>query len=134
MWEVLADEVPGGWALGSTSREGTHGVALPRRLKFGGQTVTVRDTPAWDMERNGVDGRFHGSTSLIELRTDVPTTNLRDTLLHECLHGLLYVYGIKPAMGWSEDEEEKLVGLLTPVLLALLRDNKSLVEYITAKG
>lgn len=104
---------------------------LPTGIKVGAQHLTVKTEQAEEMERDGIDGRYRGSIALIQIRGDRPIQAIRDTLLHECLHAILFIDGICSALGLNHDKEEKLVGLLTPRLLALLRDNPQLVAYLT---
>lgn len=100
---------------------------------MGGMSVRVQVVDKLTMEKMGADGQWHHNSALIELRDDINPTVQRDTLLHECLHGVLQAYGIKHAMGWDDDVEEKVIRLLSPTLLALLRDNPSLVAYLVGK-
>ena len=51
---------------------------------------------------------------------------LADTVLHEMLHACFMVSG---APGSSE-KEEKIVSILTPILLDTLRRNPDLVDYL----
>lgn len=53
-----------------------------------------------------------------------------ETLLHEVLHGCSSVVGIVDDLG--EKEEEKMVARLAPALLAVLRSNRELVDYLLA--
>jgi hypothetical protein len=55
---------------------------------------------------------------------------MRDSILHELLHCIIYETHIRKEIG-SEEDEEKLVWTLSPRILALLRDNPRLVQYLT---
>jgi hypothetical protein len=55
----------------------------------------------------------------------------RDTILHELLHCLIFQTHLRKK--FEEAEEEELVWTLSPRLLALLRDNPRLVQYLTEK-
>lgn len=57
-------------------------------------------------------------------------SGLRDTVLHEAMHAIIYLAGIKKALELDHDDEEKLVVTLTPWILALMRDNPALVEFL----
>ena len=53
---------------------------------------------------------------------------MRDTLLHECMHMVLYMTG-----HIDESGDEKLVSSVSTQLLSLMRDNKALVDYLVDK-
>ena len=53
---------------------------------------------------------------------------IRETLLHEVLHAVLYNTGIADRM--TEKTEEHLIRALSPALFVLLRDNKNFLGYI----
>lgn len=60
---------------------------------------------------------------------DRPEQGIRDTLLHEVLHAVIWTAGID--LG-DDDEEEIIVGQLSTAILDVLRRNKALVRYLTA--
>ena len=62
----------------------------------------------------------------IVLTPDQATGQLRDTLLHEVLHGIIYVTG-----GIAEGEE-KIVQQLSSTLLDTLRRNPDLVWFLVS--
>jgi len=70
----------------------------------------------------------HGHLEIV-LHPDVADTVLRETLLHEVLHAVLYVTGTSDRL--SDKAEEHLIRSLSPALFALLRDNPDLVQYLT---
>jgi hypothetical protein len=104
---------------------------LPTTLKVGPFTVQVKARPALEMDRNEAVGRFHGLSSLIEIRSDLDPTNTQDTLLHEALHAVMCCHGLRALLDLDQACEERLVAGLTPALLSLLRDNPGLVESLT---
>lgn len=65
----------------------------------------------------------------IALQPDVADMVLRETLLHEVLHAVLFNTGISDRM--TDKAEEHLVRALSPALFSLLRDNPDLVRYLT---
>lgn len=56
----------------------------------------------------------------------------RETLLHESLHAILWSAGGATLLGLDDEHEERLVTLLSPWLLAMLRDNPAVVEFLLA--
>lgn len=66
---------------------------------------------------------------LIRVDVSAPFTLTADTLLHEILHAC---WNQTPLRERDEDDEERTVTALTPLLLGVLRDNPDLVAYLTA--
>lgn len=60
---------------------------------------------------------------------DRPEQGIRETLLHEVLHAVIWTVGIDAG---DDDEEEVLVAQLSTAILDVLRRNKALVRYLTA--
>lgn len=106
---------------------------LPSSLRVGNYRFKVRGKPRAEMHRNNADGQFCAATSTILLDKEMDPVNLRDTLLHESLHAVLYAYGLGTMLDLEKEAEEKLVCGLAPALVALLRNNPLLVEALTAK-
>lgn len=52
-----------------------------------------------------------------------------DTLIHECLH---HFFRTSALTAIDSGDEEQIVNFLAPNLLAMLRDNPDLVEWLTA--
>lgn len=55
----------------------------------------------------------------------------RETVLHECLHGVFFQAGLR-LEPWHRDKvEEKIIWSIAPRILSLLKDNGELLEYLT---
>jgi hypothetical protein len=70
----------------------------------------------------------HGILEIV-LQPAVADMVMRETLLHEVLHAILFNTGLSDRM--TDKAEEHLVRALSPALFALLRDNPNLVQYLT---
>lgn len=99
----------------------------PAKVKIGGQDWAVRMVKFDD--DLSLYGRTKTREALIELANEQPATFLRDTMLHEILHACLSM--LPNAL--ADDVEEQVVRGVSPWLLAVLRDNKRLVEFLLAK-
>ena len=67
-------------------------------------------------------GTFNPFTNVITIMERAPE-QMFHTLLHECVHGMLY------ALGYHSDEhDEKLVDGLAYQLFMLVKDNKAMFE------
>lgn len=56
----------------------------------------------------------------------------RETLMHELLHVVNQVTGLR--FKWGNAKEERIVQRLSPILLELLQRNPDVVKYLTATG
>jgi hypothetical protein len=64
--------------------------------------------------------------------TDIPPHMKRQALLHELIHALLSGYEVPKGDQNSEELEHWFIRNIEETLLGALRDNKSLVAYLTA--
>lgn len=96
------------------------------RLRIGPATWRVRTAPI-DPDKLGVT---RTAKHRIHLSPAQDASSRRDTLLHECLHAIFYESGLASVLAVSDDDEERFIRLLTPWLLALLRDNPRLVIFL----
>lgn len=69
-------------------------------------------------------GRFEGDSQKITLSPNLAFDMLRETLLHEILHGLLMPLEL------DDKEEERIILTLSPSLLDLFRRNPKLIRFI----
>lgn len=60
--------------------------------------------------------------------------SMRDTVMHETLHAVFHESGAGSVLDIGSAVEEKLICLLAPWVLMLLRDNPELVDYLTRDG
>lgn len=80
-------------------------------------------------DTSGLDGAVEFNDHVVFLHGDRAPDFIREVFLHELLHTLTDMLGIRHEL--DDDLEEKLVRRLSPPLLALLRDNPKLVAYLT---
>lgn len=69
---------------------------------------------------------------VIEINPSQETGRMRDTMLHEILHGLFSQIGQKDQGGKLKMTEEELIRRLSPALLDFLRTNRQMVLYLLA--
>lgn len=106
---------------------------LPKVVRVASHAITVAEPHYLEMASNESDGRFFPTISRIDVRSDLGPANVRDSLLHECLHAVLYCHGLGKLLELDAEAEEKLVSGLAPAVLALLRRNPELVKFLLAK-
>lgn len=104
----------------------------PKRFRVLGQIHTMRFVA---MPPDGWRPTSVGGSELNEqaiwVRDDLSTHQQIETYLHEVLHSILYLGGIRQHM--PDEDDEALVNALSPQLLHFLRDNPRVVAYLTQK-
>jgi hypothetical protein len=106
----------------------------PKRIKVGPVSYELSSSraeinEASVSEKVSLIGYADHSLLKIILHPDMAAGRKREVLLHETLHCLTTLAGINAEL--DEDDEEKFVNRLAPVLLDLLRRNPRLVGYLT---
>jgi Zn-dependent peptidase ImmA (M78 family) len=101
---------------------------IPRKIRIGPTTVKVRIK-----KLEGLFAQYHYEPNEIDVHKGLSEGERRAGLLHELLHAVLHIYGISTVVGLSQQQEEKLILALEAPLLALLRDNPKVMEYLLAK-
>ena len=97
---------------------------MPGRVKIGAKVLSVQRTKLPTKYFGRIDCRL----GTIEIGLKMHEGQVRDTLLHEVMHGCLFQLGVD---GEKELTVEEFIVLLAPSLLAALYDNAELVAYLT---
>ena len=100
---------------------------LPSTVAIGQSTYAITEGAP-----KGYLGRTHKRKQVIQIEPTQGAGSRRDTLLHESLHALLHESGGTKLLDVDDDAEERLIRLLSPWLLMLLRDNPDLVAFLLA--
>lgn len=106
--------------------------SLPSTVAIGPVDYTVKEDAERVHEARGFTGdgcwaytdKFK---SCMMLDPGMSEARKRETLLHECIHALLYEWHVD----LGELKEEALVESLGDAFLALIRDNPQLITYLT---
>jgi hypothetical protein len=144
------------WPLSPTGshrrrRSGEHDVSPTRSLGSmrSWRVLTRSKTPpplpssirigeiVFDVSYSEFDGELLGRTDTDRARIRIaenvsPPDMERDTLLHEILHALLFYASLDDIV--SKEVEEQFVRRMTPLLHALIRQNKGMIEYVSYDG
>jgi hypothetical protein len=91
-----------------------------------GQTFSIDYRSGHDDMLEQRAGRTKIGRQLIAIADDQAADQERDTVLHEVLHCMSRIVGLIR----DDDEEERIVAALTPLLLDVLRRNPDLVGYL----
>ncbi len=101
---------------------------LPKSVKIGSIVFTVTNDPFKVDERGTKDwGCILYRESLIYVDTSLTLDVIKETLLHEVMHGVFCVFNID-----SEQGEEKVIGPLSSGLMAVFVDNPVLTAFLTS--
>lgn len=103
-----------------------HAVPLPEDVRLGPYSFTVGFEKA--LNRSSLLGETHGSDLNILLNPSQHPMVLRETVVHELLHACFAVSSLTHAL--SDEEEERIVAILSPWLLMLLRDNADMLAWV----
>lgn len=118
---------------------------LPAEILVLGQRFAVRveEHPTIVLDSDSPNSHAaYGSTNRASLKITIRGGGVlsedaaRDTLLHEVLHAIIGVSTMEIFHldgGHGGPDEEKIVGQLAPLLLAVLRDNPELVAALISK-
>jgi hypothetical protein len=111
---------------------------MPRKIIVMSQAIPISQVATLVNDGVGCDGVYHPGQGRIEIRSKstgeraLGHESLCDTLLHESIHAILSVSGLK-VMFDGEPTEEKFTERLAPLLLSFLRDNPTVVGYLTER-
>lgn len=70
----------------------------------------------------------------IIIRKAQSSCSKQNTLLHEILHAIVWESGYRQVADLSTEQEETMVRVLTPWILAVLQDNPDVLAFLLSKG
>lgn len=112
-------------------------LSVPKTVTILGQEFSVKVLTRDESLYRGAPESAVGATDLnkqvIMVRgpEDLSVHQALETLVHETLHGIFYLFGLRAHV--LDEDDEPLIKVLAPALLHTLRDNPLLVEAITAE-
>lgn len=98
----------------------------PKTLQVGPYVYKVETNYLADetMKAAEVWGDHDIGEQRLRIRSDAGPDCTRDTVLHELLHAIMEVYGIRPK------KEERLIRKLSPAILDVFDRNPELLDYL----
>lgn len=105
----------------SSSRNGRASTEVPSSVRLLGRQYTLKADDTL-IESQGVYGLHYETRRLIEYDPGVSTIDLKDTVLHELIHGLDCLHKL--------DLTEHQVTLLATGLTAMFADNPDLSKFL----
>jgi hypothetical protein len=100
-------------------------VKIPEVIYIGPHDYEVRAKKRLDTL-----GETLNNDTTILYRRSQSSSNLRDTILHEIMHAIVFQSGAAVAQKLSHQDEENLIVTLTPWILQVFQDNPALVEFL----
>jgi hypothetical protein len=79
-------------------------------------------------------GETDADNTEITIRVGQSSCSKQNTLLHEILHAIAWESGYNHLAELTNDQEETLIRVITPWLLALLQDNPDVLTFLLSKG
>lgn len=103
---------------------------IPESIQVGPYPYTVKIVERLRSDSGEkLAGHARHGQGIIEIDSEQSAICMRETLLHEVLHGVCSTVGL-----WDEKQtytEESFIRCVTAMLLDTLRRNPALVEYLT---
>ena len=103
-----------------------------KKLDIMGKPFEVVDATATLEMDEGCLGKCVHSKCLIMLNLTQARSQLRDTLLHEAMHGIYAEMGLGTDI--DDDKEETIIRRMATGVLYLLRANPKFVDVLTEKN
>ncbi len=98
---------------------------LPETICIGYQDIEVQMVDFPDNEQ----GAYISDKSQIRIQKGMTPRERLNTVLHECIHAIIYTYGFKSHFE-NDEEEEKLVGMLGNGLAEVFSRNPELAKWV----
>jgi len=99
---------------------------IPETIKILNFTYQVSDMSLEDFKEAPLYGKHSSPNLKMYFDPTQPAEQLRDTLLHECLHAIINAYNLPI----DREEEEEFVTLFSPALIRFFDDNTDLALSI----
>jgi len=102
---------------------------IPEIVYVGAADYTVLCKKSFDLL-----GETDPDQTEIKIRSTQSLSSAQNTLLHEILHAIVWESGYRQVADLSTDQEETMVRVLTPWILAVLQDNPDVLAFLLTKG
>ena len=102
----------------------------PKRINIDPFDYEVRYMPDFSATTNTM-GSCVTDAQIIFIDAGLTDQAEKDTVLHEALHGAWSQTGLQKE--YTEDQQEAVIWALTPRLLAIIRDNPELIQWLSGR-
>ena len=101
----------------------------PDKIKIGYRDYKLEEWKQTVASANDAHGQFFAKEGIIGYTVEEKGVSHANTIIHECLHAIIYQWNIE----LSEKEEEHLVNALSNGLTTVFVDNPKLMDYFKEK-
>tara|TARA_B100000029_G_C17284015_1_gene854473 strand:+ start:358 stop:729 length:372 start_codon:yes stop_codon:yes gene_type:complete len=109
--------------------------SVPEKVKIGYQDVLIEWSSASFSRPSDSYGEYDHRKNTISIQDELSNLDEANTLLHEILHGIVYINSL--TVGGQpldkEDKEEVVINQMTNGLMQVFRDNKWLLDFLKEK-
>ena len=109
--------------------------SVPEKVKIGYQDVLIEWSSASFSKPSDSYGEYDHRKNTISIQDELSDLDEANTLLHEILHGIVYINSL--TVGGQpldkEDKEEIVINQMTNGLMQVFRDNKWLLDFLKEK-
>ena len=109
--------------------------SVPEKVKIGYQDVLIEWSSASFSKPSDSYGEYDHRKNTISIQDELSNLDEANTLLHEILHGIVYINSL--TVGGQpldkEDKEEVVINQMTNGLMQVFRDNKWLLDFLKEK-
>ena len=102
---------------------------IPDKIKIGYRDYKLEEWKQTVATANEAHGQFFSKEGIIGYTTDEKGVSHANTLIHECLHAIIYQWN----MDLEEKVEESVVNGLANGLTTIFVDNPKLMDYFKEK-
>ena len=102
---------------------------IPEKIKIGYREYKLEEWKQTVATANEAHGQFFAKEGIIGYTTDEKGVSHANTLIHECLHAIIYQWN----MELEEKVEESVVNGLANGLTTIFVDNPKLMDYLKLK-
>ena len=97
---------------------------IPREVKIANHIFKIKIDNK-NMKANNKHGECSPSELTIRISDDYNLSHIKETLLHEIMHGIWWAYNVH-----DKDDEERTVTTLTVGLSQVFNDNPKIMEFL----
>ena len=102
---------------------------IPDKIKIGYRDYKLEEWKQTVASANDAHGQFFAKEGIIGYTVEEKGVSHANTIIHECLHGIIYQWN----MDLEEKVEELVVSGLANGLTTIFVDNPELVDYLKTK-
>jgi hypothetical protein len=99
---------------------------MPSSVLIGYAPITIREMPGDEAVARDINGWWNYEQSLIEVAENIAPQVKAEVLLHEILHACCTFGNV----GLNDEDEERVVQGMAPVLLDMLCNNPEVVKWL----